>query len=160
MVLPCELIYDGECETDNTKETIKNAVLKYLNDTKKAIDDSICPGKNCRAENVKVECESRKRREEDIGHELTKRQTSYVQVTFEIATQFDLTNSTESLAYNELFPLLTAVGNRIKADVGEGKLDVAGFTIAKDGFQTSSVPNLKCPSALKKDGFKCSKNCY
>lgn len=153
--LPAELIYVGNCQDGATKEEIKKQILKYLNGIQDDIDRSICPGKNCRVENIAVVCGARKRRETPTNRRIT-RQTSYVRVTFNFATPFDLSNSTQTEAYNRSFSLLTAIRDKVSADVASGKLDISGFTLADKAFQTSSKPVLKCPPTHKKDGFKCS----
>ncbi|KAH3782513.1 hypothetical protein DPMN_160430 [Dreissena polymorpha] len=157
MVLLTELIYQGNCADEKTKNAIKEAVLKYLSRIKDDIDRSICPGRNCRVDNINVVCGSNQKRRSTVYiQRLAKRQTTYARVTFDIATLFDLSKTSSQEAFNISLPLLTAISDRLAKDVENGSLDINGFTLERGAYQTSNNTHLKCPLHYKRDGYKCS----
>ncbi|XP_052224030.1 signal peptide, CUB and EGF-like domain-containing protein 1 [Dreissena polymorpha] len=156
MVLLAELIYEGNCANETTKAAIKEAVLKYLSRIEDDIERSICPGRNCRVDNINVVCGSNQKRRSTVYiKRLAKRQTTYARVTFDIVTLFDLSNTSSQEAINISLPLLTAMSDRIAQDVENGSLDINGFTLGRGAYQRSTSPHLKCPLHYKRDGFKC-----
>ncbi|KAH3796045.1 hypothetical protein DPMN_149609 [Dreissena polymorpha] len=156
MVLSAELIYEGNCADETTKNAIKEAVLKYLSGIKDDIERSICPGRNCSVDNINVVCGSNQKRRSTVYiQRLAKRQTTYARVTFDIATLFDLSNTSSQEAFNISLPLLTAISDRIAKDVENGSLNINGFTLGQGAYQRSNKTYLKCPLHYKRDGSKC-----
>ncbi|KAH3709052.1 hypothetical protein DPMN_068512 [Dreissena polymorpha] len=158
MAVLVDLIYEGNCNSSGIIDVIKLKVLRYLSQIQDDIYKSICPGKDCKVDNLVVVCGSnRRRRSSSITSEsnITKRHTSNARVTFDISTPFILSNATADEAYDELFPLLESISRRIAVDIANGSLDIDCFTLDTETFQTNPNVIFKCPTNLKKDGFKC-----
>lgn len=159
--LPAELYYEGDCNNNKTKENIKHQVLEYLAGVQEDVDKSICPDANtCKVENVNVFCgETSKRKRRSMAKYIFKRQTGYALVRWSINILFDDRNTSVMNKYVELSSLLTSIKNKIQEDVNNGKLDIPGFTLSSDAFQTDPRPGVACDSGHTVDygSIKCSK---
>lgn len=164
MRLPSEIFYySGQCADSDTQQQIKEQFLEILTRQVIPLFDSICSRElNCTVDAVAVTCgeisEKRKRRSYRLHH-VEKRAESHITIfTFDIVSGWEKGNMTDDEAYRYTDNLQAWQKDIIANKLADGTLELTGFTVKVDSFQTARYGSLSCDKlGWKIYGTSCSK---
>lgn len=138
MLLPSELYYyTGNCGTPSTVELVKTQFIMSLKGSG-SWKDACTKDKNCKVENVQVECGDmlRRRRHAAMSSRRKRAPTLAALVTWDFMVDFEMGNMTVEDAINKHKDMLKGMASRTKIDVQQGLYDIniTGFQLRHDSF--------------------------
>ncbi|XP_048245051.1 sushi, von Willebrand factor type A, EGF and pentraxin domain-containing protein 1-like isoform X2 [Haliotis rufescens] len=138
MLLPSELYYyTGNCGSTSTVELVKTQFIMSLKGSG-SWKDACAKDKNCKVENVQVECGDmlRRRRHAAMSSRRKRAPTLAALVTWDFMVDFEMGNMTVEDAINKHKDMLKGMASRTKIDVQQGLYDIniTGFQLRHDSF--------------------------
>ena len=171
MSLPAELYYYYSASCSET--AIKDKLLTVISDIVHPLYTSICSNEiACSVEDVSVKCghtAKRKKRDftldadsryEDLNlaaRRMKREKTYFTVVEFDIITEWTADNMTVDEAFDFIDDLQLKQKTVFADLLVNGSLNIDGYTLRNDSFQTGKWGKFKCGSGMILDGVQCGK---
>ena len=163
MKLSSELFYyynaTGNCSEEEIRQSFLTAISEFINPS----FTTVCPSDiTCTVGKVKVQCgQKSKRRKRELSQSSLTRvrrdETETAVVTFDIKTGWSEGTKTLAETFNVTDNLQAKQKTIFASFVNNGSLDMDGYTLKSDSFQTIEWGTLACITGQILDRYMCSK---